>query len=695
MISFEAKYYIIKIAAILLAAVIIVMLLYYRNKENSELSKKKLNILIILKFLSFSIIASLLLIPFLSSIKKTIQKPRIIFAYDNSASMITATDSIETAGIIKSIRDHLAQNLKNNYSFIQYSFGLEAVINEEINFKEKGSDYSKLINTVENNHYNENIGALIIAGDGIFNMGKNPVNMMSDIAFPVYTIGLGDTAEMADALISDVRVNRTAFSGNQFPVEIDCKFLQLKGQNIKLNINLNESVVAETVITPGSNDFFHSRQFILEAGKAGLKTYSVNLEVVPNEKNSANNKAEFIINILENKQKIAILSDGPHPDIGAIKSSLEKQQSFDVSVFTEEPYPSNLSDFNLVILNQLPTPGISLSTLIGGSGKQRVPILFALGNKTYLPQLNAFEQGVKLQSLAVSNDEAQATVNELFGLFNISEELHETVPQLPPLMVPFANYRLEPELNILLYQKINNIETTRPLIAAGLFKGRKTGFIFGEGLWKWRLYNYLYYQTHYQFDELITQLIQYLALRENEDNFMISFTPVYSEIEDITMKAEVYNDAFEYVKDAEVNIVIENEEGNKFNFTFDVTDRGHFLNAGNLPVGNYHFSAEVMIGNDSYTEEGFFKVAALNLENIITKANHKALFQMAEQSGGGFFLPEKTEELISLLKTGDKIKPVINYQEKIYEILNLKGLFFVLLILLSIEWFLRKFWGLY
>jgi hypothetical protein len=68
---------------------------------------------------------------------------------------------------------------------------------------------------------------------------------------------------------------------------------------------------------------------------------------------------------------------------------------------------------------------------------------------------------------------------------------------------------------------------------------------------------------------------------------------------------------------------------------------------------------------------------------------------MDEHSGGGFFLPEKTEELISLLKTGDKIKPVINYQEKIYEILNLKGLFFVLLILLSIEWFLRKFWGLY
>jgi type I restriction-modification system DNA methylase subunit len=250
-------------------------------------------------------------------------------------------------------------------------------------------------------------------------------------------------------------------------------------------------------------------------------------------------------------------------------------------------------------------------------------------------------------------------------------------------------------LNIFLYQKINNIETTRPLIAAGLYNGRKTGFIFGEGLWKWRLYDYLLHQTHNHFNELISQLIQYLALRENEDNFMISFEPVYSEVEDVLMKAEVYNDAFEYLSDAEINIVIENEEGNKLNFTFDVTDKGYILNAGNLPVGNYHFLAEVLIGNNKYTEEGRFSVAALNVENIITKANHRILFQMAGQSGGDFFTPGEMSELTSILKNNDNIKPVINFQEMIYEILNLKWLFFVLLVLLSSEWFLRKFWGLY
>jgi hypothetical protein len=695
LISFEAKYYILKLMAIVIAGIAIVMLLYFRNRDNNELSKNQLRILMLLRLLSFVLIALLLLIPFLRSLKKTVQNPKIILAYDNSASMTSSADSTETAEKLIEIKNHLTQSLDNEFSLVQYSFGRDAKVSETIDFKEKGSDYSKLITTVSDNHYNENIGALVLIGDGTYNMGKNPVNMMNDITFPVYTIGFGDTTEVADALIRDIRVNRTAFSGNQFPVEIDCSFLQLKEKNIKLSISHDGAVVDETMITPASNDYFHSQQFILDAGSPGLKTYFVNLGITSNERNLANNEAEFIINVLEYKQKILILSDGPHPDIGAIRNTLEQQQSFDVTVFTDDPYPLNLSGFNLVILNQLPTPGKSMSALFGTDDKNRIPLLFILGSKTYLPQLNTFDIGVNIQALATSGDEAQAIVNDMFGLFNISEELRGTLTQLPPLRVSFANYRLEPEFNILLYQQINNIETNRPLLAAGIYRGRKTGFIFGEGLWKWRLYNYLIHKSHDQFSELVNQLLQYLALRENEDNFMVSFESVYSEVEDVIMKAEVYNDAFEIITNEEINIVIENEEGNKLNFTFDVTDRGYILNAGNLPVGNYHFTAEVSIGNDIHREEGYFRVTAINLENIITKANHRILFQMAVQSGGGFFTPEELDELTSELKNNNNIIPVISIQEMMSEILNLKGLFFVLLVLLSSEWLLRKYWGLY
>jgi hypothetical protein len=68
---------------------------------------------------------------------------------------------------------------------------------------------------------------------------------------------------------------------------------------------------------------------------------------------------------------------------------------------------------------------------------------------------------------------------------------------------------------------------------------------------------------------------------------------------------------------------------------------------------------------------------------------------MAGQSGGKFFTSGELDELTTELKNNNNIKPAINVQEMINEILNLKGLFFVLLVIMSSEWLLRKYWGLY
>jgi len=265
----------------------------------------------------------------------------------------------------------------------------------------------------------------------------------------------------------------------------------------------------------------------------------------------------------------------------------------------------------------------------------------------------------------------------------------------PPLQVPFANYNTEPEFDIFLYQKINNILTTKPLIVTGFFNGRKTGYIFGEGIWRWRLYNYYLNNTHSEFNEFIYKLVQFLARKQNEDNFMVSYKSVYDETEDVVFTAEVYNDAFEKITTPEVIITIKNDQGDELNFTFDAGAGYYILNAGNLPVGNYSFDAEVVIGNDTYTETGNFTVTAVNIEKITTLANHRMLYQLAGKSGGEFILPGETDRLIQKLKDDNKLLPETYTREYAEELLNIRWLFFVFLVILGAEWFLRKYWGLY
>ncbi len=695
MISFGIKYWFVYLLAAITASCGVVLMLYFRNSENNELGKKQHAILMTLRFFSFFIIAFLLLSPFIKTLKKITLNPVIIVAWDNSASIVSTPDSLKITSEINNIRKQFGDELSSKFSVVEYSFGESTKRVEGLNFNEKQTDYSELINSVVNNHFNENIGALILAGDGINNQGKNPLNLMSEINFPIYTIGFGDTTEVADSRIQDIRVNRTSFSGNKFPVEIDARFSKLKGKPVRLSIVHKDSEVAGVVVTPPNDNYFYSGSFILDAGEAGLKHYSVKTEIIENERNKKNNVAGFVINVLEKKQKILILSDGPHPDIGAIKNTLYLQTAYEISVFTEEPYPANLADFNLLILNQLPTAGKSAADFVANAQKSRVPVLFIVGSKTFIPQLNALSQGVKISPLAKSGEEAQAIINPLYATFNLSEDFKDMVTRFPPLQVSFADYELETGFTPLFNQKIMNVETEKPLLATGTVNGRKTGFIFGEGIWRWRLYNYYASQNHALFNELVNQLIQFLALRHNEDNFIIDFKPVYAETENVRFKAEVYNDAFERINTGEVKIKLQNQETVELEYTFDIQGNDYILNAGHLPTGDYNFSAEVTIGNKTLTENGRFSVTPVNFENLDLQANHNLLFQLSAESGGRFYEPGQSNQLISDLQSNNRLKSTNYFQEMINEMLNLKWLFFVVLLLLSVEWFLRKFWGIY
>ena len=609
--------------------------------------------------------------------------------------MVSLPDSILTAQNIRELNAELIQELGKSYKIVNYTFGEKTRIATYLDFSEKSSDYSELISTISNNHFNENIGAFIIAGDGIYNQGKNPVNVINYSEFPVFTIGYGDTTEITDAVIENIRVNRTSFTGNRFPVEIDTRFAKLNGIPLKLSVHEGETEVASAMIIPSGNDYFNTQQFILDSKSKGLKQYRVTIQAAENERNKKNNAAVFVINVLDSKQKIMFLSDGPHPDIGAIKNTLDLQMSYDVSVITEEPYPINLQGINLLVINQLPSQNKSFSTLLEISEKNRIPILFIVGGKTYLSQFSLLSKAARIIPQAGSFEEAQAYLNNSFASFSVSEDLRKILPKFPPLQVPFGDYTADPELTPVFYQRIKNIDTNKPLISAGMINGRKTGVIFGEGLWRWRLFDYYMNQSHSNFNELINQLVQYLALRENEENFIIDFKPVYSEIDNIVMNAEIYNDNYERVKKNEVNIIIKSSNGEEIKSVFDIQGEGYRLDAGHLPVGNYRFEAVTKIGDKAYAKTGDFTVIAVNHENIVTRADHKILYRIATQSGGRFFLPKDKDELIKLLKNKDLFKSTSYFQELVHALLNLKWLFFIILILISVEWFLRKFWGLY
>jgi hypothetical protein len=233
------------------------------------------------------------------------------------------------------------------------------------------------------------------------------------------------------------------------------------------------------------------------------------------------------------------------------------------------------------------------------------------------------------------------------------------------------------------------------MISLGNVKGQKVGFIVGDGLWRWRLFNYQSSGNHNAFNELTQKIVQYLSLKGNEDNFNVHYPALFQETDNIELTAELYNDSYELVNTPDVNIHIKSDSLKEFNYTFDRTGDYYRLNAGNLLPGDYTFEAETQLGSQHFTEKGNFSILKNEVELQKNQADFGLLFQLAQQTGGIFSPINNYGTLLDAIANNKQITVQQHHQTFLTEWINLKSLFFLLIVLLGTEWFFRKYWGIY
>jgi hypothetical protein len=224
-------------------------------------------------------------------------------------------------------------------------------------------------------------------------------------------------------------------------------------------------------------------------------------------------------------------------------------------------------------------------------------------------------------------------------------------------------------------------------------QGRK-GLITGEGIWKWRLFDYSRNQDHSRFNELINKMVQYLSLREQKKNFRVYHASSFRENEDVIFDAEIYDEALELTTVPEIRLRIMNEEGNQFPYAFSKSGNSYRLNAGRFPPGNYTWEAVTEAGV-THQASGSFSVALVNLEALNTVADHRLLRQMAEENNGRMVYPVDLSQLATEISGREDIRPVSYTRKKFTELLSEWWLFAVITALLATEWFLRKRAGSY
>nr|WP_199076444.1 hypothetical protein [Pedobacter sp. ASV19] len=672
----------------LIAGGLLAWLLYGKTKS---LSPKLRLFLACVRGLGLALILWLLCAPLVKRISYILEKPVIVLAQDNSLSV----GHIEPPGFVKKKYEQdlkqLADQLGDAYDVRVYNFSDHIATGFDFSNKGKLTNATALIDKLNDEFLNRNVGAVILATDGIFNRGGNPVYAVNKLKAPVYTIALGDTIPKRDVLVANVNYNNMVYLGNDFTVDVQLQAFESKGEPLTLSVFEGAGKVHEQKIIIDANTYVKNIQIKLKAGKLGFRSYRVVLSPLKNEVSTQNNAQNFVVEVIDDRQKVLIAAAGPHPDLAVLKQAIETNKHFEVkTILNKDLDVVNINDYGLVILYQLPDQQFKAAPLISKLQASKRPVWYILGAQTDFAAFNRLQQQVRFNS---SNDRLQEItpiINADFTTFELNETFKKNIQSYDPLQIPYGQLNVNGVALTMLNQKQANLPLWFFMSSGEL----KSCYIIGEGLWRWKLTE-ARNNLPEMLNQLVMQSVQYLTVKDDKRKFKVYPSKMsLDENESVVLNASLYNDNYEPVNTPDVVVKIRNEGGKIFNFTFSRSEKAYLLDAGLLPPGTYAYFAETSMGGRKYTAEGVFFVNPLFAEYQQTTANHQLLYTISAQTGGKMYTPENLKDLFSELKSKETIKTLSFEDLKYEELINFKWLFVLILALLSTEWFVRKRNGL-
>ena len=673
--------------------------LYYRDKNFDEAKPILKWGMAAFRFLAVSIIAILLLSPFLRYRNTKTYKPIVAILQDNSESIRNSFKQGDSAAYFTKLAQ-LSDKLSAKYDVVPYSFGSELKKGRDYTLAAKTSNISEAIDNINDLYYNQNLGAVVIASDGIYNQGINPVYSAGKSPYSIYTIALGDTTIPKDLKFGNVYYNKITYLNDQFALRADVEATFLAGHTAVLTITELDKGTGKSVATKnivmGANSFAQTCDFIIPASRAGIMHYQLRLSQQEGEVTYRNNVKDIFVEVLDGRQKILLVANSPHPDVAALKAAIESNKNYQLDVAYAADFAAKLNDYNLVILHQLPSATYNAENILTQAKALKKSILFVVGSQTAVAGFNKAQNALNMSGGGNPFNDVLPKINKDFNLFTLSDANRQAVTKFPPLENFFGEYKANGAVQNLFFQSINNVETDYPLWLFADEIDSKIGIIAGEGIWRWKLYDYMQNKNFDAFYELVNKTVQYLAVKGDKRPFRVNLPKnVFQDNEAITLDAQLYNSNYEMVNTPDVDLRIKSEDGKEYPFKFNKTDNYYTLNAGFLPVGNYAFSASTKLGANAYKADGRFSIAALQLEELRTVADHKVMFQLASQHNGQMYHATDFDKIADELLSKNQLKPILYDTFTTESAINMKWIFFLIMLLLSAEWFVRKYLGGY
>lgn len=637
-----------------------------------------------LRSLVIFLVLLLLLAPAFTITKNETQKPIVLFLQDGSRSVADAlgTDSTQ----YKQNAEALLGKLQDKYKVVTYDLQGSVEADSLFQYKDNATDIATALSNVQEYYGTQNLGAVILATDGKYNQGVNPLYAQQNLKGALYTVGIGDTNLQKDVRISKVYANKTVSANNSFEIRADILADRSRGYNNSIRLLENGQAIATATVNVNADRYDRAVTFIVKADKPGLHHYTIAAPVAEGEENTANNNRDVFVEVVDAQKHILIAGAAPHPDIKAIREALSGLENYKITVRVNNDFPSILEEYDILILHNLPGVGYRSNPSIVRANK---PAWYILGSRSDVNALSNVQKPVVANANPAALRGTFGAFNPSFSAFTVPQNIRQVTDRLPPLNIPQGKIQAAPGAQVLFADKSSS---DVPLWA--LMQGRQpTAMITGDGLWRWRMYEYKNFGNSNVIDECIRQTIAFLSTDKNDAPFDVSLPKyIWSDQEGITLNAYLRNANNEPVNEPEVQLEIRDSAGRETKYSFERSGNAYRINIGIRAGGTYTYNAHTEYNGKKYAEKGTFVVESIPLELMETGADYSLLYSLAKENNGAFFPASQIGNVYDSIVNNATIKPVIETNLETVPLIDRKWFFFLILLFAVTEWLLRKYW---
>ena len=669
------------ILLLLLSVIIAAGLSFYQYLYKVKNQSKLYWFLAFLRFISLFSIFLLLINPIISRKITEIKKTPLPIVVDNSKSISELKATKEASELYQKIADN--KNISEKYDVQLFSFDDEFQSLEQLDFKGNQSHIDGVAKNLKQLYRNTNYPVVLFT-DGNQTMGNDYVFSFQENT-SVLPVVLGDTTTVFDLKINQINVNKYAFLKNKFPVEV---FLQYNGnQSISTTFSIQNGnqTIHKQIVAFSKDKRAQSISVLLNADKVGIAKYKAVISSNIKEKNTVNNTKNFAVEIIDQRSEIALVSVINHPDLGALKRSIETNQQRKVSILKPEEVKS-LQNYNILILYQ---PTTSFKAIFEQNKVAQINTFIITGTATDFNFLNQVQNDL-LFKMSAQKEDYLTTFDSNFNLFSQANIGFEN---FPPLEHKFGTIAAKSNVNTLLSARIRNVQLQNPLLTFTENGSKRNAYLLGENIWKWRLENNLNKKSFEDFDLFTDKIIQFLVTNASKKNLNVTYESFYNSGESIEITAEYFNKNYEFDDKAQLTIQVVNSK-TKASKKYDLlkATNSYKVNLDGLEAGNYSFKVTEKQSNSSFS--GSFEVLDFEIEKQFVNPDKSRLEQLATNTNGKVYYPNQIENLIKSLLENENYIPTQKETIKKSPLIDWIWLLILVVLSLATEWFVRKYNGL-